>query len=252
MNDCIPFYDDGDHITGYCTAAVTGKRFVKISGTRTGGVFDPTQTTPPADKGAPNIALADIGGRVHGVAAYDGALHAFVDVVRGSKMVVPVAAGAPLSAFDEVAVGPGGSAVPAGSEVGVAAALTVDPTGTENGLDFTANEPGSQGNDISVTYAAASGGHPAKSVAVSGEDITVYVTADTTTAQEVMDAVNGDAAASALVTVSLHSTDDGTGTVPAVAKANLAGGAEGGSSDVAVGYVLADCANGADAQVSLY
>lgn len=110
MNDCIPYYDDGDNITGYCTSAVTGKTFVKISGTRTGGVFDPTQTAPAADGGAPSIAPADAAGRVFGVAAYDGAQHAFVNVIRGSKLVVPVTASGALNAFDEVEVATGGKA----------------------------------------------------------------------------------------------------------------------------------------------
>jgi hypothetical protein len=123
LNECIPYYDDGDHISGYCTAAVTGKTFVKISGTRSGGVFDPTATALPADKGAPNINTATAAGRIFGVASYDGALHGFVDVVRGSKMVVPVTAGAAITAFEEVEVGANGKAVPLATGVAVGYAL---------------------------------------------------------------------------------------------------------------------------------
>jgi hypothetical protein len=123
-NECIPFYEDGDHITGYCTAAITGKTFVMISGNRSGGTFDPTQTAIPADKGAPNIAPATAAGRIFGVAGYDGASGGHIEVIRGSKMVVPVTAGAALNAFQEVEVGPAQGAVPHAAGVAVGFALT--------------------------------------------------------------------------------------------------------------------------------
>ena len=30
-NECIPYYEPGERITGHCETAVTGKRFVAVS-----------------------------------------------------------------------------------------------------------------------------------------------------------------------------------------------------------------------------
>jgi hypothetical protein len=114
-NECIPYYDDGDNITGWCSAAVTGKTFVTVGpGDRSGPDFDPTATTNPQDGGCVHITPAAAGQTtpVFGVAAYDGAASAFVDVIRGSKMVVPVTASAAIAIGQEVEVGPNGQAAP--------------------------------------------------------------------------------------------------------------------------------------------
>jgi hypothetical protein len=130
QNECIPYYDDGDHITGYCTAAVTGKTFVMITGNRSGGVFNPSSTLP-ADKGAVNIGPAAAAGMVFGVAGYDGAQGDFIEVVRGTKMVVPVTAGAAINAFQEVQVGPAQGAVPLAAGRAVGYALTAAAIGAD-------------------------------------------------------------------------------------------------------------------------
>ena len=121
-NECIPYYDDGDNITGFCEAAVTGKTIVALGASRTSPVFDPTATSQPADKGAIHIKPAAAGqtAPIFGVAAYDGALNGFVGVIRGSKMVVPITASAPLTCGQEVGVAAGGQAVAwsAGVKVG--------------------------------------------------------------------------------------------------------------------------------------
>jgi hypothetical protein len=114
-NECIPYYDDGDNITGWCSNAVTGKTFVTVGpGDRTGPDFDPTATANPSDGGCIHIEPAAAGqvAPVFGVAAYDGAASAFVDVIRGSKMVVPVTASAAIAINQEVEVGPNGQAAP--------------------------------------------------------------------------------------------------------------------------------------------
>jgi hypothetical protein len=129
-NECIPFYDDGDHITGICDAAVTGKTFVMISATRSGGTFNPTATTA-GDGGAPHIGPAAAAGRIFGVAAYDGASGALINVVRGSKMVVPVTAAAAINHFQEVEVGAGGQAVPKAAGVAVGYVLADCASGAD-------------------------------------------------------------------------------------------------------------------------
>lgn len=106
VNECIPFYDDGEIITGQATAAVTGKRFLKISGDRTSG---PGLATT-AEGGNYRVAPADAGGRVFGVASYDVASGAKVPVITGPGTVVPVTADGAISAGDPVSVGAAGKA----------------------------------------------------------------------------------------------------------------------------------------------
>lgn len=110
------------------------------------------------------------------------------------------------------------------------ATLTTALTGTNNDLKFTAVNRGVGGNDITVAY-VVSGASTPLSVDVTGTDIVVNVETDgssaaVSTADEVMDAVNGDAAAAALVSAALASGNDGTGVVTALAETPLAGGTD--------------------------
>ena len=130
-NECIPFYEDGDELTGYCTAAVTGKRFVMISGDRLSGpglVLSSTDTSG----GNYRIAPATAAGRIAGVAARDAAIGDTVLFLRGPGAgILPVTAGAAITAFEEVEVGAGGTAVPLASGVAVGVAMS----GAANGAD---------------------------------------------------------------------------------------------------------------------
>lgn len=114
-NENVGVYEPGRDITGKASAAVTGKRFLKISGNRSDG----------------NIAVAhaDAGGRVCGVSKYDAASGALVGVARGSSRVTFVAAGANIAAFAEVEVGSGGQAVTKASGVAVGYAVTAATSG---------------------------------------------------------------------------------------------------------------------------
>jgi hypothetical protein len=116
-----------------------------------------------------------------------------------------------------------------GDEADRAASVIINPSGSQNALLFTAVDLGNQGNHIRVRYVVAGNDTPL-TVSVSVKDITVNVATDsggvaTSLASEVMDAVNNDVPASALVTVDNSGTDDGTGVVAAVAYTTLAGGA---------------------------
>jgi Bacteriophage tail sheath protein len=111
------------------------------------------------------------------------------------------------------------------------AALTTALTGTNNDLVFTSKFAGLAGNSTRVRYVVAGASTPL-SISVSGSDITVNVATDagslpTSTASQVMAAVNGDTAARKLVTASLAAGNDGTGVVTALAYTNLTGGSEG-------------------------
>jgi hypothetical protein len=97
-NECIPYYDPADDVTGYCTAAVVGKRFLDISA----GL----STTDALI----SVATATAKGKAIGVAARDQAEKGRVLVRRGPK-VVPVTASGTIEPGDEVQVATGGKAI---------------------------------------------------------------------------------------------------------------------------------------------
>jgi hypothetical protein len=115
-----------------------------------------------------------------------------------------------------------------GAKYGVAAALTTALAGANNDLTFTARTPGGNGNLITVRYVVA-GNNTALSVSVAGNAITVNVATDgggaaTSTGDQIRDAINKDAAASALVRAERAAANDGTGAVIALAATALSGG----------------------------
>lgn len=244
LNECIPFYDDGDDITGVCTAAVTGKRCVRISGDR-------------GDGNAIAIAPATPGGRIFGVAGYDGAIGDFVRVLRGTKSVVPILASAAIDAFEEVKVGANGTVVPleATAEL-VAATLDTGIVGNNNALTWTSRIPGADGNDITVAIVVAGTG-TALTVGVVGDAITVNSAtngggAATSTAAQVLAAVEASGAADALVTIEHKGASTGAGVVTALGATHLAGGTDETTPENAIGYAVADADDATDAQISLY
>ncbi|MGN7133390.1 DUF2190 family protein [Rhodococcoides corynebacterioides] len=109
-NDNIGVYEPGQDLSGRCSAAVTGKRFLAISGNRAGG----------------NIAVAHAtaAGRVCGVSKYDAASGDLVSIARGNSRVTFVTAAGNIAAFAEVEVGANGQAVTKTSGVAVGYAVT--------------------------------------------------------------------------------------------------------------------------------
>lgn len=96
------------------------------------------------------------------------------------------------------------------------------------GIQFTAATGGAAGNNISVSITSPQGSNAAISIMVTGKAIRINpVTASgsiTSTLQHLIDAVNGDTAARALVQAALTSGADGATTASAGAVENLAGG----------------------------
>lgn len=90
-------FEPGDNLTCRASAAVTGKRFVKISENSTDG-------------DNLHVAHATAAGGAFGVSAYDADSTTTVPVIRGNK-IVTVKAGANLSAGQDVEVGTAGVAV---------------------------------------------------------------------------------------------------------------------------------------------
>lgn len=111
-------YEPGRDITGRASAAVTGKRFLKISGNR-------------AASGNISVAHADAAGRVCGVSKYDAASGEIVGVARGNSRVTYVTADGALAAFDQVEVGTAGKAKKFASGVAVGYALTAAADGAD-------------------------------------------------------------------------------------------------------------------------
>jgi uncharacterized membrane protein len=131
-NDLIPYKRPGEDISGHATAAITGKRAVQISAARTsgpglsntaeGGNYS---VAHPANAGANGGA----GKMIFGIAKYDAAINKKVGVVR--EGIVPVNAGAAITAGQKLEVDATGSVIPlaAGTMVGYAcndAAINTD------------------------------------------------------------------------------------------------------------------------------
>lgn len=124
----------------------------------------------------------------------------------------------------------GDSLVVSGVGFGTAATLTTALAGANNDLTFTAVTPGVGGNSITIVYAVA-GNNTALSVSVTSNAITVNLATNgggtaTSTAAQILAAIQASAPASALVNVALAATNDGTGVAIALSSTPLASGAE--------------------------
>lgn len=119
-NSAVPFWDEGNTITCHAEAAVTGKRFVTISGPRVDGNPQVSQLV-----GAANV-------RAIGVAGYDAAAGAKVSVYSAPGLVMPVTASGAITAGQPVYSAADGKAVaaqPAGAPiVGIALDDAADGT----------------------------------------------------------------------------------------------------------------------------
>lgn len=118
-----------------------------------------------------------------------------------------------------------------GAGFGAASLLQIDQAGDDNGLIFTAVDGGAQGDDISISLVDPA--TPDTPLSVEVTSLAIEVSLETTgnalssTANDVMQAVNNDPDASALVHVTPVSGSDGTGLMAAtVAPGNLAQGAD--------------------------
>lgn len=139
-------------------------------------------------------------------------------------------------------------------EDAVQASLDANPAGDDNGLTFTAVAYGSSGNAISIEYVDPSENDAVLGVTVAGSVITVSLAtggagAITSTAAEVLAAIEADAAADALVAVAIDAADsgvadDGSGIVTALAADLLTGGAGTGIDTAGKGSVAVDYTNG--------
>lgn len=110
------------------------------------------------------------------------------------------------------------------------AELETELVGDDNDLVFTAVNGGTGGNSITVAYVDPSGNDQELGVVVTDSDIVVNLAtgpagAITSTANDILAAIEADEDASALVTVALADDNTGEGVVTAMAETALSGGA---------------------------
>lgn len=112
---------------------------------------------------------------------------------------------------------------------GVAAQALIQNIAEDGDMIFTAATPGADGNKIRITFVDPATASEALAVAVSGNDITVTLGTDidsniSSTANDVITAIEGSTEAAALVNVALADGNDGTGLVNAQDWVTLSGG----------------------------
>jgi hypothetical protein len=120
-NENPGIYAPGQDLSAHCSGAVTGKRFLAITGNR--------QTADGSNN--ITVAHATAAGRVCGVSKYDAASGGKVGVARGNSRVTLVNAGGNIAAFAEVEVGTNGQAVTKSSGVAVGYAVTAATSGDD-------------------------------------------------------------------------------------------------------------------------
>ncbi|TFV90399.1 capsid cement protein [Blastococcus sp. CT_GayMR16] len=120
-NENVGVYEPGVDLTCHASAAVTGKRFVSITGNR--------QT---ADNGG-NITVAHTGAgaKAFGVSKYDAASGGKVGVMRGNSRVTYVNCAANLAAGQDVESDASGRAIVKASGVAVGFAVTAATSGAD-------------------------------------------------------------------------------------------------------------------------
>lgn len=262
-NVLIPFYEDASHITGQATAAITGKRFVKPSGNRVSGPEAPTEAmigdSDPTDGGNYRFAHASAGGPAIGVAEWNAAIGTKVGAI--TEGIVPVTADGAITAGVLVQVGSAGKATTFDPDSGVdaeAASLDTGVVADDNAITWTANDPGAEGNDITVAMVFSDANVGSTTVDVDGSDIVVTLESSDAasgtilaTAAEVIAAVQEHDTASQLVSVDDTGASDGTGVVTAVAETPLSGGSNSTGAPIAVGLAMTGASDGTDAEIKL-
>lgn len=98
-NPCVPFWDEGNSFTCHASAAITGKRFVSISGARVG------------DNPRVNHAVGSATRRAIGVSGYDAASGAKVTVYAAPGLVLPITTSEAITAGDQLYSAADGTAV---------------------------------------------------------------------------------------------------------------------------------------------
>jgi flagellin len=130
-----------------------------------------------------------------------------------------------------------------GSTGGAGGGSANPATGILEGVTFTAVTAGAGGNNIKVVFEDPGSGDQTLTVSVSGNTITVTLGTDnegtiTSTVADIVDAINNNSAANALVTASGSGTDAvGTGNLTLSGGTDASGGASGNIDSLKVDNV---------------
>jgi hypothetical protein len=172
-----------------------------------------------------------------------------VECVRGNS-IPRVEAGEAITATAEVAIGAEGKAVNADSAV--AATLVTGAVGENNAIKWTAKQAGAAGDNLSVEI-LNTGKEKSLSVDVDGSKIIVTAATNgtgageiTSTAAQIIAAVEKHDTASQLVAVANSGASSGAGVVKAVATTKLAGGADSTGGALSVGKALTSAEKAGD------
>ena len=124
-NDCIPFKEEADRITGKRCVVITGGRTSTKSAT---GVDAGLVADSSTDKSnVYSVGQATVAGaRVLGVAAFDVPQNGMVPIIR--EGIVPITAGAAITAGQDLDVDTSGRVVPHSTGIVVGSAMDAQAT----------------------------------------------------------------------------------------------------------------------------
>jgi hypothetical protein len=118
-NDCIPVFESADRVTGQATAAINGKRFIKISANKTSSLIPSgaaqVGASDPTEGGNYSFAQCVLNDAAIGVSTWDAAIGEKVGAIR--EGIVPVAAGSTITFGQLVGSDANGMAIPATAAV---------------------------------------------------------------------------------------------------------------------------------------
>ncbi len=233
MAEQMSRFKPGANVPVFATTAILAGRFVKI-------VDDKTT------QGDYQAGHCGLGERAFGVAELDSAattepahsVERRVNVARRGS-IARVTAGAAITAGDLVQSDAAGRAITFDAD-GTFATLATGVVGSNNAITWTSRLPGDDGEEITITIVDPAGNNVSLSVDVDGRDIVVTGATDgasvlTSTAAQVIAAVQEHDTASQLVDVANTGASSGAGVVAAVAETALASGVDVG---VALGQAL--------------
>jgi len=110
-NECIPVYEPGSVLTCHAAAALTGKRFCRVSAEPQGPLVTGLDTD--ADGGNIIVNVPVLNGQILGVVNRDVAIGGKVGVITQPGIIVPVTCSAAVAAGQEVSVDADGRIKPA-------------------------------------------------------------------------------------------------------------------------------------------